>query len=65
MLFLFVFVNFNIIIIIGVNWHNPIAVLRAFQVSWIECILLILRLIIAEYLMKMNFLRNSRKYVIS
>lgn len=54
------FLNLNIIII-GAGWHMLFAVISTFQVSWIACVLLILTLIIAEHLIKMNFPNKSRK----
>lgn len=55
----FIFITLNIII--GVGLHVLFTVMRAFQVRLIAFILVILKLIIAEHLIMVNYLNNQRR----
>lgn len=52
---------FRTLNIIGVGLHMLFTVIRAFQVRLIAFILVILILIIAEHLIKVNYLNNQRR----
>lgn len=48
-------VKLNITVVVG--WHIIFVVISAFHMSWVVFILLILIVIIAEHLIKVNFLK--------